>query len=162
MKIEDIGKLTEATGDRDAIHVAVISVEAADKFWPGDKVAVNANSTAVKPGKDNPAIGVVDPFLSVPVYAEDKFWLFLNPMSTRSLRHEWEHPSFPASQKGDWQRLIGIAAEYGLSEDAIRNSPVHKWCTNGENNLSDEFWNLYQVLTGKVVDSDDRWVSCSC
>lgn len=78
---------------KDAIHVAVAAVTAAEKLEPGARVNVTnggAYKTIVAGG-----CGIVDPFLLQSVQPGQKFWVLLDPGTTTDLRHEWTHPAFP-------------------------------------------------------------------
>lgn len=71
---------------RDAIHVAIVPTVAPERLFPGQHV--NANGFRHYP------VGIVDPYLTVPVEAGQTFFLFLYPGSVTSLRHVWTHPQF--------------------------------------------------------------------
>jgi hypothetical protein len=90
-----LGQLID-NGDRrrDAIHIAVAPVTAADRLAPGQHVGLiqTGNLELVGPCERN--IGVVDPFLVEAVEAGQRFWLFLYPNSISGLRHVWSHPAF--------------------------------------------------------------------
>jgi hypothetical protein len=90
--VPNIGELVEGDARRDAIHVAVAPVEAAEDLLPGQHVGLVSGlaSSASAP------IGVVDPFLKAPVLKGQRFWLFLYPNTVTSLRHVWTHPAFMA------------------------------------------------------------------
>ena len=93
-----LGQIIEGEQHRDAIHIAVAPVEAAEQFVPGQRVGLLADGRASgKPFVDK--IGIVDPFLRTDVEAGQRFWLWLTPYTITSLRHEWTHPAF---EKG-WQ-----------------------------------------------------------
>lgn len=87
-----IGRLIYQERHRDAIHIAVAPVEAAEDLKPGQHVRIDDAGKAASTEFDS--VGIVDPFLMTPVKAGDKFYLFLHPGSIESLRHEWEHPEF--------------------------------------------------------------------
>ena len=91
----EVGRLIEGTAFRDAIHVAVAPVEALETLAPGWKVTLDGGK-ARQAVKDEPIVGVVDPFLTVLVRAGDRFWLFIYPGTVTSLRHAWTHPAFQA------------------------------------------------------------------
>ncbi len=90
-----VGKLIPQGEDalRDAIHLAVAPVLAAEYLRPGQRVVlVGGRAQGVSDG--DPAVGVVDPFLTVAVREGQRFWLFLYPGTVTSLRHVWTHPAF--------------------------------------------------------------------
>lgn len=83
---------------RDAIHIAVVPVYASEHLAPGTKVRLAGRQVddvhIVEASNSRPYVGVIDPFLQRPARKGEKCWLFLNPGSIRSLRHEWSHPAF--------------------------------------------------------------------
>lgn len=96
-----IGKMIVGVANRDAIHVAVAPVVAAEPLMPGQWIgfvkegeteSVHAYIEAV-PGRQS-RIGIVDPFLVEHIPRGERFWMFLVPGSIVSLRHEWTHPAF--------------------------------------------------------------------
>lgn len=100
-----LGKLITSEQHRDAIHVAVVPIEAGMILYPGHHVGVEDGKASV----NLKHIGVVDPFLKDIVQEGEKFWLFLYPGSITSLRHEWLHPAFdnvtdPKSESEKWLR----------------------------------------------------------
>ncbi len=79
---------------RDAIHVAIAPVTAATELLPGQHVGfVRAGDTDTV-GESETPVGVVDPFLTAPVRAGQRFWLCLYPNTITGLRHIWSHPAF--------------------------------------------------------------------
>lgn len=93
----NIGQLITTEQFRDAIHIAVVPVTAAQTLLPGQHVSL-VNPENLEVGYCQHTLGVVDPFLKQPVEKGQRFWLFLYPGSITSLRHEWTHPKFPATQ----------------------------------------------------------------
>lgn len=93
METVKVGQLAPDSAMRDAIHVAVAPVIAAHTFDPSDKVAL-INGEAWHAGETNTVVGIVDPFLTEQVQPGQRFWLFLLPGTTTSLRHVWTHPAF--------------------------------------------------------------------
>lgn len=97
MDAPNLGRLID-DGDRrrDAIHIAVAPVTAAERLAPGQHVGLVAGDTEYV-GPAEKCIGIVDPFLPEPVDKGQRFWLFLYPNTVTSLRHFWTHPAFTAA-----------------------------------------------------------------
>lgn len=91
---EQIGKLADAKAQRDAIHVAIAPVVAAEILYPAQRIgfATDGDTTKVRAG--GKVIGIVDPFLSHPVHPGDWFYMVLMPNTITSLHHVWTHPAF--------------------------------------------------------------------
>jgi hypothetical protein len=90
-----LGQLIE-DGDRrrDAIHIAVAPVTAAERLAPGQHVGLVQEGNLELVGPCDRNIGVVDPYLTEPVERGQRFWLFLYPGTITGLRHVWTHPAF--------------------------------------------------------------------
>jgi uncharacterized protein (TIGR02996 family) len=97
----NLGSLIE-DGDRrrDAIHIAVAPVTAAERLQPSQHVGLVSHDTERVGAMRSPTscIGIVDPFLTQAVEEGQRFWLFLYPNTVTSLRHAWTHPAFTASE----------------------------------------------------------------
>lgn len=79
---------------RDATHVAVAPVTAAETISPGHPVYLTSNGEIRGCSwYDNP-VGIVDPFLKEDVHADQSCWLLIMPGTITTLVHYWEHPSF--------------------------------------------------------------------
>jgi hypothetical protein len=92
-----VGKLLKHEQGRDAIHVAVLVVKTGERLQPGERVRVAdgvAFSNAHGPG-------IIDPFLPESVGKGKKCWMFLNPGSISSLRHDWTHPQIVERTKDE-------------------------------------------------------------
>jgi len=85
--------LVQGREKRDAIHLAVEPVVAAEDLFPNDDVGLNSEGRASKFAV--PHLGKVDPFLRRSVHLGDSFWLVVYPGAITSLRHVWEHPLMP-------------------------------------------------------------------
>ncbi len=92
-----LGRLVE-DGDRrrDAIHIAVAPVTAAERLAPGQHVGLIQEGNLELVGPCESAIGIVDPFLVEDVEPGQRFWLLLYPGTVTSLRHIWTHSAFTA------------------------------------------------------------------
>lgn len=89
--VPNLGHLPGPDARRDAVHVAVAPVEAAEELQPGQHIGLIDNKAH---GNHPSPVGVVDPFLSTVVNLGERFWLFLYPNTVTSLRHVWTHPAF--------------------------------------------------------------------
>ena len=175
----NIGRIITSDQKRDAIHIAVAPMQAAEKLFPGKDVGLTAEGKASATEK---LVGIVDPFLRGPVFAEQWFWVFLYPNTVTSLRHEWTHPAFDtkpeslgtADEAREW---LGVfAVHLGLSYDALMEAAEHylstgnvtvqqnseRWRDNFYGNEKD-FWKRYETMTGtKVEDHDAVPFCCTC
>lgn len=88
-----LGTIIDNTAARDAIHLAVEPVIAGENLHPGDHIFLRDGKAYGAIGEK--LLGIVDPFLTVPVAKGERFWLIVYPRQITSLRHVWEHPSFP-------------------------------------------------------------------
>lgn len=99
-----LGQLPDQHAQRDAIHIAVAPVEAAEDLEPGQHVGLLAQLghsdrlAGLWASACAPHIGIVDPFLQVPVRKGQRFWLCLYPQTVTSIRHDWTHPKFAELQ----------------------------------------------------------------
>ena len=91
-----LGELAKGIWGRDAIHVAVVPMIAAERLRPGQHVCFAAEGNyelaSGLPQKGN--LGIVDPFLTEDVLKGQQFWMCLYPNTVTSLRHQWTHPAF--------------------------------------------------------------------
>lgn len=178
----NLGQIIITPQQRDAIHIAVAPVVAADKLRAGDKVWLENGLARL--GAIN-SIGVVDPFLDVAVEVGQTFWLYLNPGSITSLRHDWTHPAFEAaapaqvpqrSASEKWMRewaMKHVSEDYygdsgRLSEDDALAYAIDVGHRNhiGPHEdarafIDDEWWTHWEAITGKT-GSRGEYFSCSC
>lgn len=122
--LDTLGTIIGPDEGRDAIHVAVFPVQAAENLRPGDHVSLNGNGQAEwEAPADVTAVGIVDPFIVGKVSKGDWFWLLVYPRQITSLRHVWEHPSFPASQ--ETVAPVGITAS--MEAEQRRKDASEQW-----------------------------------
>lgn len=81
--LETLGSIIDANQKRDAIHLAVETVVAAQRLTPGEDVGFVDGGVGLC---DNP-VGIVDPFLKSLVKKGQRFWLVVYPRQITSLRH---------------------------------------------------------------------------
>lgn len=182
MKDLGIGKLITTEQFRDAIHVAVAPVVAAERLASGWHVGLNSNGEA---SVSETPVGIVDPFLRDSVASGKRFWLFLYPGSITSLRHDWTHPAFsgPCAQPDgnkeasrqwmtDWALKHMGEDYYGDGEISSPDVALARAIDAGERNhvgpyedardyIDNEWWNHWETITGKRGDRD-AYFSCSC
>jgi hypothetical protein len=89
-----VGTLIDESAGRDAIHIAIAPAVAAHTLVAGQDIGFVDEVGLGLVGKVSDPIGIVDPFLKDPVFAGQRFWLFLYPRTITSLRHVWTHPAF--------------------------------------------------------------------
>ena len=89
-----LGKLLGSAEQRDAVHVAVIPVIAAEVLMPGQQVDVFKHVSGEWMARSSyKTIGIVDPYLKHNVEPDKhRFYVLLYPNTVTSLRHEWQHP----------------------------------------------------------------------
>ena len=91
---------------RDAIHVAVAPVTAAEWLAPGQHVGLIQQGNVELVGPCDRNLGVVDPFLTRDVEPGQRFWLFLYPGTITGLRHVWTHPAFARAAAAVKEKLL--------------------------------------------------------
>lgn len=179
-----IGEFLTGTEYRDAIHIAVMPVVAAENLSSGDHIGLIKGLESHQAVKDENTIGIVDPFLLEPVVEGDHFYMFLYPNTITSLRHEWTHPAFEdnpvtftvSAEKvlaaDQWlHNFAALQAEINFTElmAGAKNYLDHdEWMIDGGKwegvSVPDEFWDHFEVMTGRKVPNKDRgsFFSCSC
>lgn len=186
--LETLGTIITPAEKRDAIHLAVIPMQATMRLYPGDHVNASGLPAAIY---SESAIGIVDPFLHRPVEKGQWFWLIIYPRKITSLRHVWSHPAFPEESQGQYtqefvqtaenveqaraqawledhakdlglsyDRLMELAEEYGLQGDYFIEHDSERMRDNFE---PKEFWRNWQIVTGRVPpDPEAQFFTCSC
>lgn len=177
-----LGTILEGECGRDAIHLAVIPMIAGEDLWPGYKIGILDGKANMKAK----TLGIVDPFLTERVKIGQKFWMVILPRQITSLRHVWAHPDIPniadpidpvvntdLEASRAWianfaslldqtpNRLMGAAEDWLNNDDyTCDNSETYKdhW------DKFPEFWDHYEVVTGKRVERSKRksFFTCSC
>jgi hypothetical protein len=123
-----VGRILDKSEPRDAIHIAVASVVAGERLRPGQHIGFQEGNddgeTVVGWLHGNEkAIGIVDPFLPHQAEEGERFWMFLNPNTITSLRHNWTHPAF-----GEESKLDKPIASKEASEEWLRNFAATSDC----------------------------------
>jgi len=187
-----LGKIITTEKHRDAVHIAVAPVVASERLHPGERIGFVADGGMLVEGvPDAAAIGIVDPFLRSAVAKDQRFWMYLNPGSITSLRHDWTHPALPNIQQVisgecnyagaaivdekqvaiNWMKnaaiQLGVTYEELIEDDC--DLVTGDYINNGETirdrwrELADDFWKHHKVITGKETPEYDRGgFTCSC
>ena len=176
--LETIGKIHDRDEHRDAIHIAVLPVEAGERLKPGEHVDV-ARGIATGTTAGN-GVGIVDPFLTDHVQKGERFWLLVYPRTIQSLRHVWTHPSFPdepalplprmmSKERAEtWLRVWCDTADAPPYEDliatALRNDDPERLCfgTDCSGEIPDEVWDRIEIVTGTSGLVRATYFSCAC
>lgn len=172
--LETLGNIIEG-GGRDAIHLAVEPVVAAEDLYAGQHVGLSKDG-AITNGVEK--LGIVDPFIVGVVPKGKMFWLVVYPRTITSLRHVWEHPKFdkkiePTQKETSAKWLVDFAISVGLQYDVLMEG-ADDYLNHGEylsfggllegEYVPEEFWEHYEKVRGVKVNKNDRgsFFSCSC
>lgn len=180
--LETLGTIIDDKEKRDAIHLAVIPVEAKQRLIPAQDVGIGGTG-------DNP-VGIVDPFLRFPVFPGQWFWLVIYPRKIDSLRHVWSHPDIPDDETARDEAQVFIKET--VDKEIISSKWINDWaCIHGftfqeimecaqewlieeemyiggaemeGERVPDEFWTHYEIVTGQIVEDSKKrnFFGCSC
>lgn len=177
-----LGKLVQGDPERDAIHIAVVAVEADGPLSAGMRIGFKENGKVGRIPQE--VIGIVDPFLTESIDRGDKFWMFLLPNTITSLKHNWTHPAFedrpaPASGKSaseEWMRAwamehmsedyygdgekLSKESAYANALEAGRNHSVGPY-EDARDHIDNEWWSHWEIITGQRGDRD-TYFRCAC
>ena len=173
-----LGRLAPADADRDATHVAVVPMVAAEELAPGEHVGIVYNGDFQQAGtQTTQLIGIVDPFLATKVEKGQRFFLCLYPRTVVGLRHVYEHPALDgdtAATSRAWiEALAGECDQtYGRLMEAAEiwvdcndytydNSETYK---RVKSEKWSEFWDHYDRVKGTKTPTTQRhsFFTCSC
>jgi|ERR1700719_168842 len=170
----EVGRLIDEYEQRDAIHIAIAPVVAHEKLFPGQDVGLVDGGKA---GVCTKPIGIVDPFLKVPVFPDQRFFLFLYPNTITSLKHNWTHPAFETVKPDGLadisrQWIERFAVQHGETVDVIMDAAkdhleTGDYLCRGEKfegeYVPDEFWHHYEIVTGQpTYGKGSNFFTCSC
>ena len=178
--LETLGMVHFREEKRDAIHLAVMPVEAGETLMPGQHIGV-VNGKAFM---EHQPIGIVDPFLPRPIEAGERFWLVIYPRKIQSLRHVWSHPALPdegavpAFAPGErelaYTYLVQVAERHGVdigellagAENSLAGGDGLCFGTDIDYSFIDieKVWRSYELVTGKTVPAGKRewFFRCAC
>lgn len=159
---DQLGKLITKETFRDAIHIAIAPVTAATKLHAGQHVGLLSGG-GVGPC-DNP-IGIIDPFLTEPVYPEQQCYILLYPNTITGMRHQWEHPSFDVKENAAPENQA-IEAKLAISYTEVVTHPTLEQSTRWLQSFADQLDIKYTTLVEaareyiRTSDPDDGWGQC--
>jgi hypothetical protein len=150
--LETLGTLIDDSGKRDAIHLAVEAIYAGETLYPGQQIGITKGLAYASASKK---LGIVDPFLTAPVFAGSRFWLIVFPRQITSLRHVWEHPDFeqidsiPKVEIKEIIKEVEVVKEVIVYKDAplIRTAEVEQsenWIHSYASDLGVEYDDLME------------------
>lgn len=178
--LETLGTIIGPDEKRDAIHLAVIPVQAKYAVGPGADVGADGSPYS------RPYVGIVDPFLGKVVSPGEWFWLVIYPRQITSLRHVWSHPSFPeekaavqpskeeserwlrvwvqSSECPSYEFLISIAGgdEHSEWSGSMGEYALTIYGTDASGEIPSEVWDHVENIIGKKVPHRPTHFSCSC
>jgi hypothetical protein len=156
----------------DAVHVAVKSMECkVAELVPGAHV----NKDGYPRGN---TVGIVDPFLRIPVKLGDYFYLCLYPGTITALRHYWTHPAFQPEESAKNSSLTWMekftrevldceCSEFMVRLDEVANDPGARHVSTYGDHQDDlrEAWPEicfhYGNISGRKINPSD-YVSFTC
>lgn len=155
-----LGTLIGDSEKRDAIHLAVEPVECGARLLhAGEHVKlVDGKAHKCPPGK---GVGIVDPFLEMEVIKGEKFWLVVYPRQITSLRHVWDHPSFPASELEEVRRAPRPPKRRSLTEP-VKAAPravaaiVPSFDVDGDSEPTEEQIRVAKIAIERIASSIDE------
>lgn len=172
-----LGKLPNDGAKRDAIHVAIAPVAAAQQLYPGQHVGPMGDDGFGPLAQGN--VGIVDPYLTHPVPKGERFFLCLYPQTVTGMRHHWSHPLFHDSGEGpppeDSREFIQqLAAELGEEYETLILAGKqwakegHRWCLGHEGAMDisrdrwQQFWRHFERVTGMKNEEEESPFRCAC
>ena len=115
-----LGRTPLELNDKDAIHVAIVSVRAACAIEPGTKCGLNEFKEAVPNSK---GVGIADPWRRSLIKTGEVFWLLLNQDEVPNVKHVWEHPTaefgLPTREVKLNPTLVGYAKDLGVTYEQL-------------------------------------------
>lgn len=162
-----MGKILSGENQRDAVHVAVVPVFAHRKLFPGQHVGVEGNKTSDRAVN----VGIVDPFLTSPIFDGQQFYLYLYPNTIQSLHHVWTHPAFEVSKKvseaEQWLRFFAETHRHSY-EEMLKEALNSDMCF-GDTSVNDideetktKFWDYIEEVTRRKVPERLSYFRCAC
>ena len=183
MANHELGAPPKAKAGRDATHIAIVPMIAAEGLTPGNHVGVMQveGSPMTASTSFAPHIGIVDPFLKEYIKKGKRFYLCLYPGSVVGLTHVYTHPVLdgPSVESSAawievWSKAQGIDmvdlmehAEQWVDANKDKMTYDGFWSEGGRfegQGLPEEFWDHYDRVMSTTVPKHARsnFFSCAC
>lgn len=185
-----LGIILDGPAERDAVHVAVVALQAGETLYRGQKVRLSpTEKTVALSGEEKlDAVGIVDPFIpKMFISTGTWFWCLLTPGTVTGMRHEWKHPLFSnidsiptkvdSAESLKWLQNFADKWNFDFSEMVEAATSTSEWRyvvaqgkdLHGKEELDpgdyDLFWEHIEAYTGQKFSESHRegmgW-SCSC
>jgi hypothetical protein len=160
--LKKLGKIHKTDQGRDAVHVAIISMQAKHGFRYHAGLAVDNQGNQVL-ATDESAVGIIDPFLFDGEYVDQGGWfyVYLKPGTISSLKHVWTHPAFPDPEEVVAVKDLPVSIPVITDLIAAAKKRVEDWVDGADIPCSyDEF--IQVLTTGKSGDVENyRYFTCN-
>lgn len=164
-----LGHIHRSPMERDAVHVAVIQVRAAENLKVGQHIgfAEGGYLVTASPSPNYPLLGIVDPYLAKDPAKGEQFWMMLYPNTITGLKHVWDHPYVSGDSKGvasasekwlrdfadqvdaDYQQMMYTAGTH-CDDSRFPDYLIEGGKWEGQT-TPDEFWTHFANVTGRKV-----------
>lgn len=106
---------------RDAVHIPVAEVKAAQELRPGQRVGfVHMGDHTLVGAGTLVLVGMVDPWMDRNIQTGERFLMLLKPNSVTDLVHVWDHPAFgPANEETVQEEEQEEEQEESLDSDEL-------------------------------------------
>lgn len=175
----DITQRPIGNESRDAIHVAVVPVQAATLLQPGDRVRIDENGRA-RLTRDAVIDGVVSPFMPHGlIKVDDWCWVMLRPGLVDDMKHVWACRSLdkflapPSSEESARRRayaedhLTRLSGKLGISLNQTIEALSYGGCADTDLDWQGEIqeadWEAYESYTGwRRPENCNKYFRCAC
>jgi hypothetical protein len=178
--ITKLGKLQMSDQGRDAIHIAVLTMQAKEEIYAYGLQGVDRFGGIVRPDHEI-AIGIVDPFLpqDTQISPGEWFYVYLKPGTISGLKHVWSHAEFgeegPKPVTRAMERIQRFCASVGIQTGdflgvfvkgsagslTLRDDYIHA-SEDAYGEIPEEILRDVEEVTGKTLTRRPTHFSCSC
>ncbi|RLA41584.1 MAG: hypothetical protein DRR06_15695, partial [Gammaproteobacteria bacterium] len=169
--LETLGKKIDGKQGRDAVHIAMLPLQAGHELQPGEHIGIVDNKANVT----IPTIGIVDPFLPENVKEGEWCWVMVYPRTITALKHEWSHPMIDrilATRKEqskqwieDYIQTADCPDYHSLINTIIRPNDswdddyLHFDGQDAHGSIDPELYDHVAIVTGEEIDNRPKYFS---